>query len=138
MEDDLPKWDEKGQGADKETTKSKGSQSLLPNLLAMIGRTSSASTRVSRKGSKEISAESDGSSNQLLIGIPLFTCNRNTWNHGSSLSIIQNSSTYKELTLSCIFSNSNQIARPTICKTLDTHKLNKSRRKDHLHLDSQT
>lgn len=47
----------------------------------MIGRTSSASARVSKKGSNDISAESDGSSNQLLIGIPLFTCNRNTWNH---------------------------------------------------------
>ena len=55
--------------------------SLTPNLFAMIGRTSSASTKVSKKGSNEISARSDGSSNQLLIGIPLSTCNRKTWNY---------------------------------------------------------
>jgi hypothetical protein len=52
--------------------------SLLPNLFAMMGRTSSALTRVSKKGSNEISAQSDESLNQLLIGIPLFTCNLKT------------------------------------------------------------
>jgi len=52
--------------------------SLLPNLFAIMGRTSSASTRVSKKGSNEISAQSDGSVNQLLIGIPLFTCSLKT------------------------------------------------------------
>ena len=55
--------------------------SLLLNLFAIIGRTSSASTRVSRKGSNWTKAWSDGSSNQLLIGMPLLTCNRKTW-HG--------------------------------------------------------
>lgn len=61
--------------------KNKGLYSLLPNLLAMMGRTSSASARVSKKGSNEISEQSDGSSNQLLIGIPLFTCSRKTCNY---------------------------------------------------------
>lgn len=54
--------------------------SVLPNLLAIIGRTSLASTRDSRKGKSESNAWSDGSSNQVLIGIPLFTCNRKTYN----------------------------------------------------------
>ncbi|MFS7931742.1 hypothetical protein Hanom_Chr04g00359541 [Helianthus anomalus] len=58
--------------------KNKGVYSLLPNLLAISGRTSSASANVSRKGSKVINAQSDGSLNQLFIGIPLFTCNRKT------------------------------------------------------------
>lgn len=54
------------------------SYSMLPNFFAMMGRTSSTSTRVSRKESNEINAESDGSPNQLLIGMPLFTCKRKT------------------------------------------------------------
>lgn len=62
--------------------------SLLPNVLAMIGRTSSASARISKKGSNDINEQSDGSSNQLSIGIPLFTCSLKTWNqeHVQSLS----------------------------------------------------
>lgn len=54
-------------------------QFLGLNFSAMMGRTSSTSTSFSRKGSKVIRAESEGSSNQLSIGIPLSTCNLNTW-----------------------------------------------------------
>lgn len=70
----------KGPWNNKRTNKgqTRSSYSLLPNFLAMMGRTSSASAKDSKNGSMEIKAQSDGSSNQLLIGIPLFTCNLKT------------------------------------------------------------
>lgn len=90
----LLKKRQEGQGAAifKLMRKKRGSYSLLPNLLAMIGRTSSASIRVSKKGSNETSAQSDGSSNQLFIGIPLLTCNRKTWNDQNEIRLKQSES----------------------------------------------
>lgn len=44
-----------------------GTYSLLLNLLAMTGRTSTAPTRVSKKGSNESNAQSDGSNSLSVL-----------------------------------------------------------------------
>lgn len=55
-----------------------GYSHLTPNFFAMMGRTSSASARVSKKGRSDIRAQSEGWSNHLGIWIPLLTCNWKT------------------------------------------------------------
>ena len=49
----------------------RSSYSLLPNVLAIMGRTSSTAAKVSKNGINDISSLSDGSSNQLFTGIQI-------------------------------------------------------------------